>query len=186
MVTQELSKLIGKIDPLKTLVVFPGNGAKIVKDYTVNLNLDIARGIEIPTKRVETRNGQFKIAFELPDSLSPRPEEILVVDDVVASGQTCRELACALARKYGILPKMKIACWLMLSNSQFLPYYEQVYSSMIVKPSSIVSRPPINSLSCLLSSEDKYNEAKRQYFSKYFKNSISFEQLKQLVMKGKK
>jgi len=161
LATEELVRLIGPIDARRTLIIYPGNGAKTVKDYLQKSGVDTFQGLVVPTQRISLGKGRFEISIGLPLSLPEKPEEILVIDDVVASGQTCRELACVLARRYGYLPKMKLACWLMLSSAELSYYYDNVFSYTVVKP-NYVQRPPINSLSCLLSPDSKYDRIKQQ------------------------
>jgi len=182
--TEELARLIGPIDIDRTLIIYPGNGAKTVKDYMQELGLDIAKGITVPARRVSLGKGKFEISIDFPLSLPEKPKEVLVIDDVVASGQTCRELACALMRRYGTLPKMKLASWVMLSSAEFSSYYDNVFSSIVVKP-NYVQRPPINSLSCLLSPESKYDRIKQQYSARYLRNSVSLDELEKLVKEEK-
>lgn len=182
--TQELLRLL-KPDKLKnTLVVYPGNGALAVKKYLTSLAPDIFEGVYVPTYREMINKGKFNISVDLPDELPHNFSRILVVDDVVASGQTARAIACALARKLGNLPPVNLACWLMLDKQdQYypagLPYYQSVYSAYILKGNG-VSRPPINSLSCLLSDEGKYETVKKAYLDRYLGSGQTLEKIKDL------
>lgn len=111
--------------------------------------------------------------------------DILVIDDVVASGQTAEAVACALAKKLGPLPPLELACWLMLDNRDSyypagLPYFRRAYSSLIVKGNN-VAKPPVNSLSCLLDDSGRYDGIKRSYVQRYLQNEEKLAKLKSII-----
>lgn len=178
--TKTLAELVGQVNTSQTLVLYPGNGALSVLNYLINFEEAFSEGIKVPVTRCFLGKGKYKILVDLPQNLPRNFEEILVIDDVVASGQTVRELACALSRRYGMLPKMRLACWLILSTAEFRPYYDEVFTSWIIK-GNYTSRPPINSLSCLLESQEKYDQVKVNYVSKYLKDPDILKQLQRII-----
>lgn len=186
--TERLLKLLARKRKKNSLVLFPGNGALSVKKYLSALGSEFANGVYVPVSRTMVDKGKFKVYVDLPDL--PRDfSEILLIDDVVASGQTSTTVASALARKIGILPPIDLACWLTLDNrdpyySAGLPYFRSVFTSSVIKGNN-VSKPSINSLSCLLDQTGRYDRVKQEYTRRYLPNGEKIlDNIKNLVTKG--
>lgn len=185
--TQDLVKALSRRKLDKTLILYPGNGALSVRNYIAQVKPDFPEGVPIPVQRVKIGKGDFKVNVDLPKNLPYDYDfsDILIVDDVVATGQTAMAIVYALARRIGIMPKLYLASWLVLDNRD--PYYpnrlsnfQSVYASLAVR-GSIFPNPPINSLSCLLDETGRYDWVKQDYAAKYIKNPEILKTLKKIV-----
>lgn len=160
--TQNLATIFPQKEWDNTLILFPGNGALSVREYLRIVKPELSRGLFIPVQRKMVGKGKFTISVNLPDQLPQGFSDILLIDDVVASGQTAETVAGSLARKLGILPPINLASWVTLENRNSsypvgLPYFRSVFTSFIVKGNGVL-RPPINSLSCLIGGAKRYDK----------------------------
>lgn len=182
--TEKLLKLLARKRKENTLVLFPGNGALSVKKYLSTLGSEFANGVYIPVSRTMIDKGKFKVLVDLPD-LPKNFSKILLIDDVVASGQTAATVVSTLSRRIGILPPIDLACWLILDSRDpyypaGLPYFRSVFTSLVIRGNN-VSKPPINSLSCLIDQTGRYDIVKRKYVEKYFKDTQVSNKLLNLI-----
>ncbi|MBM3209695.1 hypothetical protein FJZ40_05425 [Candidatus Shapirobacteria bacterium] len=173
-----------------TLILFPGNGALAVKEYLQVVKPELAEGLVVPVQRTAMGKGKFKITVEIPKELPEKVSNILVIDDVVASGQTAGAVTCALVKEFGVLPPIRLACWLMLAAGRDpyyptgLPYFNSVSTAYIIKGNG-VSRPPTNSLSCLLDQTGRYDRTKQEYINRYLPGASQvLDKIKGLIYKG--
>jgi len=185
--TQDLVRALSRKKLNKTLILYPGNGALSVRNYIAQVKPDFPEGIPIPVQRVKLGKGDFKVNVDLPKNLPDDYDfsDILIIDDVIATGQTVMAVIYALARRIGIMPKVYLASWLVLDNRDpyypnRLSYFQSVYASIAVR-GSIFPNPPINSLSCLLDETGRYDRAKQEYTTKYIPNPEILPKLKKLV-----
>jgi len=168
-----------------TLILFPGNGALSVRKYLRVIEPKLSEGLFVSTQRRMIGKGKFEVSVDLPNNLPKSFSDILVIDDVVASGQTAETVAASLAKKLGILPPINLASWVVLNNRDSyypagLPYFKSLSASFIVKGNG-VSKPPINSLSCLLGGAERYDRIKREYVVRYLKNEKALNKIKEAV-----
>lgn len=186
--SKKLLQLLSRKRNKNSLVLFPGNGALSVKKYLSALDSEYANGVYIPVSRTMIDKGKFEVYVKIPD-LPKGFSEILLIDDVVASGQTSTAIVKELAKKTGTLPPIDLACWLTLDNrdpyySAGLPYFRSVFASLVVKGNN-VSKPAINSLSCLLDQTGRYDRVKQEYTRRYLPNGEKIiEDIRNLVNKG--
>ncbi len=173
--TEALVKLIKGLDLKNPLFVFPGNGAKTVSEYIKNAKekLNISNSIFIPTERILLRPGKFELRIEPKSIPAQLPKNIVIVDDVVASGQTTDTIAFRL-RLNNYKANIISASWIY----EYGAYLDedtvaQTVTSLAAK-GNYVKRPPINSLSCLTSPRAKYDAMKIAYAQKYFEDPQAF------------
>lgn len=106
----------------------------------------------------------------------------LIVDDVVASGQTATTIAEGFQKlKPGV--RCFMASWLFAKptrkqnkkSASGLDGFEKTFCALALK-GNYVSRPPINSLSCFLRKDQKGQDIKSAYFQKYVFDPEGFQE----------
>ncbi len=173
--TETLIKLIKGLNLKNPLFVFPGNGATTVSEYIKNAKekLDISNSIYVPTERILTKPGKFDLLIDTKSIPEELPKNIVIIDDVVASGQTTNTIAFRL-RLNNYKANIISASWTYVYGAYLdEDYVDQTVTSLAVK-GNYVKRPPINSLSCLTSPRAKYDAMKISYAQKYFENPQAF------------
>lgn len=176
--TEALIKLIKGLNLKNPFFVFPGNGAITVSDYIKNSKekLDISNSIYVPTERVLIKPGKFDLLIDTKSIPKQLPRNIVIIDDVVASGQTTGTIAFRL-RLNNNKANIISASWIY----EYGAYLDedtvtQTVTSLAVK-GNYVKRPPINSLSCLTSPRAKYDAMKITYAQKYFEDPQAFSSI---------
>jgi|WetSurMetagenome_2_1015567.scaffolds.fasta_scaffold00385_22 hypothetical protein len=181
--TRDLITLIKKdnILDLNPLIIYPGNGARSVKSFAASIDARFDNGIYLPTGRTMVRKGEFKLSVDyssLPQRINTK--NILIIDDVVASGQTARTIAYGIKNRFQNA-KCMIAAWLFLTpidsqnidSQSGLENINKTFTSLALKGNA-VSRPPINSLSCFIKNGGKYDLIKNGFIQNYINNKERF------------
>lgn len=168
-----ISKIIIEKNPL---IIFPGEGAKIVSGYLKKQASDFSleNTVFLPCERRPLGKGKFAIETDLsplPDNIGDRP--ILIIDDVIATGATMQTIAKGLRIRYGNV-QIIAASWLFLApsvkeNKNASSGIEDVNITVaaFALKGNYVARPPINSLSCFLRNGVKYDQVKNSFMQKY-------------------
>lgn len=140
------------IDPEKSLLVFPGNGASIVRGYILDGVLMSWRHHTVEAKRYWTPGSHPTVEVEsLPARVLQAASDIVVIDDVVSSGTTARKLykqSCQANQR----ANWHMLTWVVQRQLTRLKGYQTLYSS--VQWGTPTTREPINSLSTLLRCTD--------------------------------
>lgn len=86
------SPLWEKFDPAKTILIFPGGGAEIVRRYVSNDWLNKWQWTTVPAKRFwQPGTAPWAIAGRIaPDRFLLGFKNIVIIDDVISSGETAR------------------------------------------------------------------------------------------------
>lgn len=176
-----ISKIIMRKNPL---IIFPGEGAKIVGGYLKKQASDfpLENAVFLPCGRRPLEKGKFAIEADfspLPDNIGDRP--ILIIDDVIATGATMQTIAKELRTRYGNV-QIIAASWLFLApsvkeNKNAPSGIEDVNITVaaFALKGNYVSRPPINSLSYFLRNGVKYDQVKNSFMQKYITNKGTFQ-----------
>lgn len=182
--TENMATLIEESGVLNTnpFIIYPGNGAQLVKSFIVSLDKKFNdNAIDLPTKRTMIRKGKFKLDVDY----SSLPQEIdtgtvLIIDDVVASGQTAQIIASEIKTRF---PNVRcvLAIWLFMAPTELenkkspsgIMGVDQALTSIALK-GNLTSRPPINSLSCFGRNESQYGEMKANFLNKYIADPKTF------------
>lgn len=183
--TKDIATLIEKSGVLDAnpLIIYPGNGAQSVRDFITSFDKGFNNNaIGLPTERTMIRNGEFRLGVDY-SSLPQRIDTgtVLIIDDVVASGQTAQTIALEIKTRF---PEVRcvLATWLFLmptkpenkNSVSGISGVDQTITSIALKGNN-TARPPINSLSCFKRSENKYEAMKANFFNKYISNPKVFE-----------
>lgn len=153
----ELNKIIvnwsdwQKFNPQKTLLVLPGNGASIVRSYLPKAWLDNWQWVSIHAKRywVPGHDPQVIVNRINDNKMLLGFDDIVIIDDVISSGQTCRNLRI---KNLPWIPKAKwhTVTWLMQKSANTKGFISVFYAKDF---GTKTRKAPINSLSTLLSDE---------------------------------
>ena len=147
----------------------------------IDNKIDTRPRLFLPAQRTLIKPGQFdlKVDFSsLPDQLSST--WVVIVDDVVATGQTASTIALYLKKTYpGI--RCALATWLMVeprqdNSNSGIQGIDYVFADYIVR-GNYTRQPPINSLSCLIRNYGKYDSVKKAFIEKYIRNADQFNQV---------
>lgn len=185
--SEDLLRLLSeeKIPLDQTLIIFPGNGARVVSDYLQNIapELNFKNAIYLSTERKMTKPGSFRLSVDyssLPQGT--KAKTAVIIDDVVASGQTVQKIIGDLRFRIPDIRNYIVAAWVFLDPSNpenkdsasGILGVSKTFTSLILK-GNYVARPPINSLSCLIRSEQRYEEMKNVYVTKYIRSADKFQ-----------
>lgn len=182
--TQDILDLLRESGILNTnpLVIYPGYGAISLRNFLNDGSLN-TNSIYLPTQRTMIRNGEFQLDVDyssLPKNIDT--QTVLMIDDVVASGQTAQTICREMKTRFPSI-KCVLATWLFLKptkpeNKTSLSGIEGIDETIasVVLKGNLTSRPPINSLSCFLRSEDKYEEMKANFIKKYITDQQAFNE----------
>lgn len=165
------------------LIIYPGNGSQSVRRHLISVDKQFAsNSLNLSTQRTMIRNGEFDLTVDY----SPLPQNIdtktvLIVDDVVASGQTAQAISSEIKARF---PNVKcvLATWLFLlptkptnkASASGIDGIEQTLASIVLK-GNLTSRPPINSLSCFVRNEKEYEQVKNEFICKYMNDVEQFQ-----------
>lgn len=183
---QKLRPLVTAINPRKTVVIFPGNGAQVVKELLDGEILDKVASVSVPTQRmidtktktltgvqIENKNAVRKVLSDIS------PETILVLDDVIATGTTLTMLQQAFPTRKA---EWLAASLMMLSplqrkgklkNDSGVEGYQSIISPVIYQ--GITGTPPLNSLSTLIENSEKSQLVRRNYMRDYVEDEGAFQ-----------
>lgn len=182
--TKDIIALIKKSGVLSNdpLIIYPGNGSQSVKKYLSSDEKQLTvNSISLPTQRTMIENGKFDLTvnyFSLPQNIDTNT--VLIIDDVVASGQTAQTIASEIKVRF---PDARciLATWLFMvptkpenkKSSSGIMGIDQTIASIVLK-GNLTSRPPINSLSCFTQNDKKYDEIKTYFMQKYINDQNKF------------
>lgn len=160
------------------ILVFPGEGAKDM--YRFVSVPEANERVFIPTQRTLINPGTFNLQVDY----SPLPERInsrwvLILDDVVATGQTAITVARELKRRYTNI-KVAVGTWIMVEPRTESPSgisgVDEVFATYVVR-GNYVKQPPINSLSCFIRNYGKYDAVKNNFIKKYISDPDTFNSI---------
>lgn len=182
--TKDMVTLIKKSGVLSynPLIIYPGNGSQSVRRYLISADKQFAlNSVSLPTQRTMIRNGEFDLTVNyFPLAQNINTGTVLIIDDVVASGQTAQSIAAELKKRFPSI-RCVLATWLFVmptrpenkNSDSGIRDIDQTLSSIVLK-GNLTSRPPINSLSCFIRSEDQYEEMKVNFLKKYITDQQTF------------
>ncbi len=182
----KMQSFLKALDRKKTLLVFPGNGAKIVEDLLLEeIDLEGFSRVSVDVQRKVSANGNVS-RVEVLDKVPIRekikemkPNMIIVIDDVIMSGSTLMSLKEAFpirgAEWFG-------ASLMALSPTQNKkngkPSGVEGYKSIItpIVYQGISGIPSLNSISTLIGNTEKSQQVRDTYCQKYVQDRDAFYQ----------
>lgn len=185
---QKIASLLRVVNSKKTVVLFPGNGASVVKDLLPEKLFEGMTTIALPTQRKvdpktkEVQGVSISDVTKTKQALhGMRIENFIVIDDVIATGATLTALKEAFPVRntqwYG-------AAFLALSPLQNrtrakMPSGIDGYSSIItpIVYQGTNGIPPLNSLSTLIGQSEKSAMVRRRYMEDYVQDQEIFTEM---------
>lgn len=163
----DLAEFLGKLDPNRTMIILPGEGALTVRNALPKQLFENFPSVIVKARRIKDPETGDAIGVALPGArediqtaIEDLPiENILVVDDVIDTGKTIQELQREANIPY--------AAWSAAAPIMYspLPYgrnllfptsvegYDDLYAAMIIQGES--NPVPLNSLSSFLEGGEK-------------------------------
>jgi adenine/guanine phosphoribosyltransferase-like PRPP-binding protein len=190
--SEKLDRLIDVSGRSKTVLIFPGNGAQTVKGLLPKGILDGTTVIDVPTVRKVSAQKTVE-GVTITNATQGRkiiadvkPQTIVVVDDVIASGATLSTLQEAFP---GRKIEWNAAALLSLSPIQRRKFvngtksgiegYENIVSPIVYQGTSGI--PAVNSISTLIGSSEKSEAVRTRYVEDFVVDQALFnEALKEL------
>ncbi len=160
-----------KFDTMSTLIVFPGNGANIVRSYIPKQWLQRWQWISVYAKRYwEPGNDPYVVVNHIfKNKMVLGIKNVLVIDDVVSSGLTAKLL------RFKNMPWIPQAQWHLFTwvaqTAVKLKGYTTFFA--VEKVGAKNKKVPINSLSTLLD----FPKIAESYCHRYFINDNRFEKI---------
>ncbi|MCL5746700.1 MAG: phosphoribosyltransferase domain-containing protein [Patescibacteria group bacterium] len=192
---RKLETLLRTVNKKKTVLIFPGAGAQVVKELLPQELTDGLNTVEIPTQRVvnpktgsieEVELGEKnRVRRALSDT---KAETVIVLDDVIVTGATLKTIQQTFPMKH----LEWFACALMTlsplrrrnksKNQCGVEGYKAVTSPVIYQ--GITGIPPLNSLSMLIGNSNKSRSVRDKYLENYVDDKETFLEAIQM-MRGK-
>lgn len=142
------SELWQELNRLTTLLVFPGNGASIVRTYLDRDWLSIWRWVTVPAQRFwqPGEAPQVRVGRVYPLGMLLGLRDIVLVDDVASSGKTASVLR-KINEPWIPGARWHITTWVAQRSLRLRGFTTRQASAWV---GSDITRAPINSLSTLL------------------------------------
>jgi hypothetical protein len=194
-----LDSILEKLDPEKSILIFPGNGAQTVKQlirpeifkFFSWLDLDVRRILseKMSVNRVDVTTGRNVVRERLPSKLN----SCVVIDDVLMSGSTAQSVRSFLDPRDDL--EWYAATWMTLSPLQAkprqapnifkssLPGYISVTTNVLYQGSSGI--PANNSLSSFIGDGEKSKIVVDRYREKYVDDLNTFNGILETLRKLK-
>ena len=179
------------LDKKRTLVLFPGNGAQVVKDRLMESNaLEGLTTADVETQRQVDQKGSV-VGVEIVGKNQVRekisatkPDTILVFDDVISTGSTLTALQTAFP--------VRNAQWYAATLMTLSPIqnrrngkpsgvdgYKSIITSVVYQ--GISGIPALNSLSTLIGDSPKSEVVRAKYIDDYVSESETFAEAVQML-----
>lgn len=178
MVDLITARLAG-FDPETTAIVFPGEGAKAVRRESLGVGgtVDGFRQFFLPTNRIVDNGRVVGVTVELPidtreELASGRFRQILVVDDVVATGKTLNTLRAAV-QECSPNPLAFTSCVWFAREPTDITGYESVRA--VYRYWTREGYAALNSLSTWLRTDWKGFVVRGKYKEKYIRYPYGFD-----------
>lgn len=184
----QLEELLARLNPKRSVLIFPGNGAKAVKDllpktvpdYFTCISLETCRQLapDMSVDRVEVLTSRSSVQKLLP----PKLTTCVIIDDVFASGSTAQTV-----RKFfdqGSAFEWFAGGWMSLSPLQAkdrkkpddyqssLPGFQRLITSIVYQ--GITGIPANNSLSSFAENDKKSELVIEGYRRRYVEDVDTF------------
>src|SRR3989344_168576 len=181
--SQKIGEFLTVLDKEKSLLIFPGNGAKVLKDLMPEELVGGFPSIEISTQRkVDPQTGAvLGVDIIRKPKIDTKIDNILIVDDVIATGTTLRAIKDSIS--------LRNANWFACSMMTLSPIQNRQRSkesacgidgySSITCPivyQGTTGTPPLNSLSNFIGVSEKSEMVRERYIQKYVKDIDSFKE----------
>ncbi len=182
--SDKLETLLRVVNKKRTIVVFPGNGAQVIKDLLPDGLLDGVSTVEIPTERKVGSNGSVNGVellgrTKLREAVAERKAEtIIILDDVIVTGSTLIAVKDAISGRNiefyagALMMRSPLQRGGRCSAESGIEGYTSVIAPIVYQ--GISGTPPVNSLSTLMGESDKSRTVRAKYISQYVEDPSTF------------
>lgn len=184
--SNKTSGLFGAINKRRTLVIFPGSGAKTVMDCLPEGLINGIKAVPISTQRIINEKTGAVEKIDLAGKTQVREaireinaETIIVLDDIIVTGSTLTTIRDTFLTR-GI--EFFAGSLMMLSplqnrnklgkSSSGVAGYTSIISPIVYQGTNGI--PPLNSLSTLIGNSEKSSVVRRKYMDNYVTEPKSF------------
>lgn len=171
--------MLADADPETTAMVFPGEGAKAVRRESLGGDraVDGFQQFFLPTNRIVDNGRVVGVTVEVPENAqeelaSGQFREILVIDDVIATGKTLNTLREAV-QKCSPNPLAFTSCVWFARKPTDVAGYDVVRG--VYRYWSNDGYPALNSLSTCLRTDEKGFIVREKYKKKYIQYPYGFD-----------
>ncbi|MBI2327361.1 hypothetical protein HYU92_03480 [Candidatus Curtissbacteria bacterium] len=188
---QKMRKLLDIINARRTLIVFPGNGARVVKDLLPQDLLDDVNNLELPTQRRVEASGAVaevtvsdmtrarKMAAEI------KMQNLIVLDDAIVTGTTLtaiREIFPARTVMAFAGSLFTLSPLQRKNKPTNIEGIKSIFTSIIYQGTTGI--PPLNSLSTIIGNSERSAAIRAKYIGDYVEDKETFlETIKRLQTK---
>lgn len=181
---QKMKRLLSALNPRKTIIVFPGNGAQAVKDLLPSSFLDGIATVDLPTRRIinprtnEIEGIELENKTAMREAISSRKAEtIIVVDDVIVTGSTLSALKSVFPMRNlewyaGALMALSPVQNRRGGNSSGIEGYQSILAPIAYQGTTGI--PALNSFSTLVGESEKSQLVRSRYMERYVEDSETF------------
>ena len=189
----KVDRLLTTLNRRRTAVIFPGNGSQVLKDLLPDELLEDTTLVNATTQRIINPQTRAVESVTILDALQvrqkllkARPETVLVLDDVIATGFTLTALRKTLDQRNA---EWFAASLMSLSPLQRRGKVKNALSgvegyNVIISPlvyQGISGTPSLNSLSTLVSESEKGNIVRSRYLQAYVADTEIFTESVQKI-----
>lgn len=183
VLSEKLDSLFRAIDKGRTVVIFPGNGAQVVRDLLpINILTDLS-SVDVKTeRRINTRTGAVE-GVEIGGKTqvreliaATRATTIIVLDDVIATGTTLTALREAFPVRniewFGGSLLMLVQSRKKATSRSGVEGYNAIITPIAYQGTTGI--PALNSLSTLIGDSEKSKTVRSKYLLNYVEDRDTF------------
>lgn len=187
-----MERLVTVLDPKRTMVLFPGNGAQVVQDLLPTALFADMQVLSVPTVRTIDPKTKAVQGVSIANVTKMRKivgdkkiRNVVVVDDVIMSGTTLSAIRQALS--------IRNADWYAGSFFMLSPIQNKGRATtpsgvdgykVIITPTlyqGTTGIPAVNSLSTLIGSSEKSEAVRKRYMTDFVEDSALFSEMVELL-----
>ena len=183
--SEKLAALLRAVNTNKTIMVFPGNGAKIVRDLLPTIILDGIVNIDVSTKRTvnaktgaveDVEIGEKNVVRKAISDINA--QTIIVLDDVIATGATLSALRDSFPARNlewfagSLMMLSPVQKKTRIKRESGIDGYTSIISPLIYQ--GVTGAPALNSLYTFIGNSEKSQIVRTKYIQNYVEDEESF------------
>lgn len=185
VLAQQTQRFLDGMDPKKTVVIFPGSGAKTVKDIFSSESMDRLQTVTVNAKRKIDPRTNAVTGVEIGNKSQAkeaiadiRPSSIVVVDDTIATGATLRAVQDAFPSRnaqWYALSLMTLSPTQNRSNGKCdsgVEGYTSVVSPIVYQGTT--GKPSLTSLSSIIGTTEKSQLVRQRFCERFIEEKDAF------------
>lgn len=189
----KLQRLLAALNKNRCIIIFPGNGAKTVKDLLPEKTIQEASIIELPTERIVGKNGEVEKVSVMETAKArkiisnAKTETIIVLDDVIVTGSTLSAIKAAIPGRNiewyagSLFMRSPIQRGKGTNAQSGIDGYTAIITPVLYQGTT--GTPPLNSLSTLIGTSEKSSIVRNRYIESYVEDKETFLQTVKALQK---